>query len=323
MVYLIYGNQTPSIKSRIKKIVKERLPEYDDFNFVKFDASNVLIQDIIDEANYVPLGYDRKVVVAENCYFLMKQKGKNTIEADQDYDSLIDFINHQSEECDLILTVPTLSISVTGDIYKLIKEKGNIIEIPDLDQRGWKDGVRRYCLENAGLRIDNDAIDELAERTSGDVALLQTSVAKLSLYTDHVRYEDVVLMVVRPLDDNTFLIFNYLLQGKNASAVKLFRDLRVTNVEPVSLISMLANQFRLLNQVMYLSRNGSGDDEIAKELNIKPIRVQILRKNALSISEKAVHRTLKDLFELDLQIKSGQVDRFYAFELFLINFKRK
>ena len=119
------------------------------------------------------------------------------------------------------------------------------------------------------------------------------------------------------------LIFNYLITGKNLDAVKLFRDLRVSNVEPVTLISMLGNQFRLLNQVYYLFKNGRSDEQIAKELNIKPIRAQILRKNTSLVSEKAIHRTLNDLFELDLQIKSGLVDRFYVFELFLINFKRK
>ncbi|MCF0108246.1 MAG: hypothetical protein HUJ59_04540, partial [Bacilli bacterium] len=62
--------------------------------------------------------------------------------------------------------------------------------------------------------------------------------------------------------------------------------------------------------------------EIGKELGIKPIRVQIMRKSVASISEKAIERTLEDLFQLDLQIKSGLVDRFYSFELFLINFKR-
>ena len=68
---------------------------------------------------------------------------------------------------------------------------------------------------------------------------------------------------------------------------------------------------------------GRSEEEIAKELNIKPGRAYILRKNTSLISEKAIHRTLNELFELDLQIKSGLVDRFYAFELFLINFKRR
>lgn len=64
------------------------------------------------------------------------------------------------------------------------------------------------------------------------------------------------------------------------------------------------------------------NDEIANELAIKPIRVQILKRQTYAMSEKNIHKTLDDLFQLDLQIKSGQVDRFYAFELFLINFKR-
>ena len=323
MIYLIYGNQTPSIKSRVKKIIKENLPENDEMNLVKFDASNVLIQEIVDEANYVPLGYDHKIVIADNCYFLLKSKPKNKIEADQNYSELMNFLLHPSDDCDLVLTVPSLAIAKTSDIYKKIEEVGKIVEIPDLDQNGWKDGVRKYCLDNAHLKIDNDALIELADRTAGDVALLQTSVAKLSLYTDHVTYDDVILMVARPLEDNTFLIFNYLISGHNTDAIALFRDLRVSNVEPVTLISMLGNQFRLLDQVFYLYKNGKSDDEIAKELNIKPGRVYILKKNISLVSEKAIHRTLNDLFDLDLQIKSGLVDRFYAFELFLINFKRR
>lgn len=323
MIYLIYGNQTPSIKSRIKKITKEVLPESDEMNLVKFDASNVLIQEIVDEANYVPLGYDHKVVIADNCYFLLKSKPKNKIESDQNYGELINFLAYPSEEVDLILTVPSLAISTSNDIYKKIKEVGKIIEIPDLDANGWKDGVKKYCRENYHLNIDNDALYELAERTNGDVALLQNSVIKLSLYKDHITYDDVVLMVNRPLEDNTFQIFNYLINGRNMDAIKLFKDLRVNAVEPVTLISMLGNQFRLLDQVFYLFKNGNSDEEIAKELNIKPIRAQILRKNSALVSEKVIHKTLSDLFDLDLQIKSGQVDRFYAFELFLINFKRR
>ncbi len=324
MIYLIYGNQTPSIKSRIKKIVKERLPENDDMSLVKFDAESVLVQEWIDEANYLPLGYDHKIVVAENCYFLLKSKTKNKIESDQDYGALMGFLMHPSDECDLILTVNSLAINTTNDIYKKIKEVGNIIEIPDLDQKGWKDGVRRYCLENAHLKIDNDALIELADRTNGDVALLQTSVAKLALYTEHVTYDDVVLMVTRPLDDNTFLIFNNLISGRNMDAVKIFRDLRVNNVEPVTLINMLGNQFRLLNQVYYLFKNGATEEEVTKELNLNPRRTPVLRKNINLVSERAIHRALQELFDLDYKIKSGLVnDRFYAFELFLINFKRK
>ena len=130
-------------------------------------------------------------------------------------------------------------------------------------------------------------------------------------------------MVTRKLEDNAFLLSNYLIEGRNTDALALFRDLRVSNVEPVTLISQLANQFRLINEIRFLLRvKRLTQDEAAKELKIKPGRVYVLSKHLSLISEKAILKALDDLYELDYNIKSGQVDRFYAFELFLIEFKR-
>ena len=326
MIYLIYSNQSSEIKKVVKGIAKQTLPERDDMNFVRYDGNNTLVQEIVDDANYVPLGYDKKVVAVDNCYFLMKPKPRNKIESDQDYKALISYLKNPNPDCDLILTVPTAEVDQNSDIFKIIKDTGKITFMNDPTIKEWNEYVRKvvneYITKNPGNRIDTDAVMELVDRTAGDIPLLRNSIIKLFLYTNHVRYEDVILLVTRPLEDNTFQIFNYLLDGENEKAIGLFRDLQVSNVEPVTLISMLGNQFRLLNQVVFLSKKSFTNDEIAEELKIKPIRVQILKKKTFNMSEKAIHRVLDDLFDLDLQIKSGLVDRFYAFELFLINFKR-
>ena len=326
MIYLIYSNLSSEIKRLVKSIAKQALPERDDMNFVRYDGNNTLVQEFIDEANYVPLGYDKKVVSVDNCYFLIKPRPRNKIEADQDYSALFNYLKHPNPDCELILTVPTVDLDFNGDLFKLIKEVGKITEIKDLDVKEWdryvKATVEDYIKKNPGCRIDNDALLELTQRTACDIPLLRNSIIKLFLYTDHVRYEDVILMVTRPLEENTFQIFNYLLNNENEKAVGLFRDLQVSNVEPVTLITMLGNQFRTLNEVIFLSKQGKNNDEIASELKLNAIRVKILKKQTFNMSEKAIHRALDDLFNLDLQIKSGQVDRFYAFELFLINFKR-
>ena len=323
MTYLICGNQVSSVKNRLKKVVEKLLGNVDEMNYVRFDASTTLIQEIAEEASYIPLGCDHKVVAADNCYFLVKPKARNKLETDQDYEKLINVINNPSDDSDLILVATSLSLDTSSDIYKAIQNKGEIITIADPDAKDWVQGVRSYCLDKAKLNIDNDAISELAERTACDVALLQNSVIKLSLYKDHITYEDVCLMVSRPLEDNSFQLFNYLLNGNNINAVKLFKDLKVTNTEPITLISMLANQFRTLNQVMYLSNKGYSDSEIASELKLNPYRASILKKNSYRISESVLQKTLDDLYQLDKEIKNGSIDRFYALELFLIKFELK
>ena len=326
MIYLINAKQNIRLKSQAKKIIKEAVNEPDAMNYVKFDAALTVVQEIVDEANYVPLGYDKKVVVVDSPYFLMKERSKSKIESDQDYHKLKSYLENPNPDCDLIFLVNTSDsdIDKKNEYFQLIEKNGKIITLEEPKQDQWKDVVKQYFVSKwPNNKIDGDAVDELARRTEGDYASLFNNGSKLALYTDHIHFEDVVKMVTRPLEENAFLLFNYLVDDKNMEAVALFRDLKTSSVEPVTLISMVANQFRLLNRVSYLARKGYQPDDIAKELNINPIRAKILRKNSFVISVKRINQTLEDLYQLDKQIKSGLVDRYYSFELFLINFKRK
>ena len=325
MIYLISGKQNIRLKSQMKSIVKKSIGEIDALNFVKHDASLTVVQEIVDDANYLPLGYEHKAVVVDNPYFLMKEKGRNKIESDQNYQELIDYVNHPDESCDLIFLVNTSEseIDKKNEIYQAIEKNGQVIVLDEPKESQWFEVVAHYFKEKwPDTVIDNDAISELARRTEGDYASLFNNGSKLALYTNHIRYEDVTLMVTRPLEENAFLLFNYLLDGKNIEAVNLYRDLKNTNTRPETLIPMIANQFRLLNRVSYLSKKRYETDAIASELAINPIRAKILRKNSMTISQKRINQTLEDLYQLDLQIKSGLLDRNYSFELFLINFKR-
>ena len=325
MIYLISGKQNIRLKSQMKSIVKKSIGEIDALNFVKHDATLTLVQEIVDESNNLPLGYDHKAVVVDNPYFLLKEKGKNKIESDQSYDELIDYVNHPDENCDLIFLVNTSEseIDKKNQIYQAIEKNGQIVVLDEPKDSQWIDVVAHYFKGKwPDTKIDNDAVGELARRTEGDYASLYNNGSKLALYTDHIKYEDVCLMVTRPLEENAFLLFNYLLDGKNIEAVALYRDLKNSNAKPETLIPMIANQFRLLNRVSYLAKRGYQNEEIASELAINPIRAKILRKNSMTISQKRINQTLEDLYQLDLQIKSGLLDRNYSFELFLINFRR-
>ena len=325
MIYLISGRQNIRLKSQMKSIIKKSISEIDPMNFVKHDATYTLVQEIVDDCNYLPLGYDKKAVAVDNCYFLLKERSKVKIEGDQDYNKLLDYLNHPSEDTELIFLVNTADSDVDkkNAIYQAIEKNGQIIALAEPKENQWHEVVAHYFKEKwPNTKIDSDAVYELARRTEGDYASLFNNGSKLALYTDHIRFEDVLLMVTRPLDENTFLLFNYLIDNKNMEAVTLFRDLKNSNVEPVTLISMIGNQFRLLNRVSYLAKHGKDNDAIAEELKINPIRAKILRKNSMVISQKKINQILEDLYQLDLQIKSGLVDRFYSFELFLINFKR-
>jgi len=322
MIYFIYGNQSPTIKSQVKKIAKESLQDegMDDFNFVRLDGFNVLVQDAVDECNYIPLGSDKKVVSLENCYFLLSPKPKNKIDSEQDYDALSNYLENPNPDATLILSVASNEVDTKSKLFNLLKEKAKVMPIAEPTESEWLD----YCktlLEKAEVIVDKDALKEIATRTNNDVALLRNTITKLSLYKKHITYQDVALLVSKPLEENAYVIFNLLMDKRNAEAVGVFRELKVSNTQPVTLVTMLANNFFLLSQISYLLKSGMENDAIAKELGIKPGRVYIYAKYAYKVKEDAIQRTLDDLYNLDNEIKRGLVDPFNAFEIFLLKFK--
>lgn len=321
MVYLIYGTQIASIKTREGKVVNSILNSKDDFNYIKIDASLITVQEIVDECSYIPLGYDKKVVSVSNCYFLVKPKEKNKIEKDQDYKKFIKYLSNPNPSCDLILCIETGSIDSNCEIYKIINSKGKIFKINEPTKEEFSLYISRYFKEKLGVNISNEAVKELAIRINGDLTNFQNNAKKLALYSSNITYDDVCLMVNRPLEENAYLIFNHLMNKRNDLALKVYKDLRISNVEPITLISSLGNQFRLLHEIIYLAKNKIPTSEIATQLNINPYRAEILRKSAYAISESHIREILEELYNLDCNIKSGLVDRFYAFELFIINFK--
>ena len=321
MLYIVYGSQSALVRSRIKKIAQEAVGELDEMNYVRFSYPENDILEVLDEASYLPLGYDKKVVVYTDFVWLAKTD-KKTKESDQ-YKALINYLKSPSEETVLILSVYEDKVDDKGELFKLVRDnpEGSVIPRPVPNEVEWKELVSRFIKEKAGASIDRDALIELANRTYCDVDLMRNSAKKLALYTDHITHQDVVKMVERPLEENVFQIFNALLDGKNGVALRIYRDLRVKGTEPVSLITTLANQLRMFSMVSYLTKKNYTVKGISDELGINEIRAKILSRQVYNMKEEAIKRTFDELYNLDFQIKSGQVDRFYAFELFLANFK--
>ena len=319
MLYILFGEQSYSIQKSIKKIAKNFLETIDEMNFVRLDASEVSFIEMLDEISSSPLGYDKKVVSIENCSFLAKET--KSLKEDKDYKELLALLRHNDEDKVVIFSIYEKAIDTKGELYKIVNESGKVMSLESVSEGKWKEYVQAY-IDKYNINIDVDALNELAKRTEADFALFRNTMDKLTLYTDHITYNDINLMVLKPLEENVFLIYNSLINKKSDDAIKIYRDLVAQNVEPITIVSTLAKQFRLLHEVKYLTKQRMKNTEIASLLNIKDTRASILMRQSYNIDDIKIQNTLEELYQLDLQIKSGQVDRYYAFELFLIKFNK-
>ena len=124
-------------------------------------------------------------------------------------------------------------------------------------------------------------------------------------------------MVSRPLEDDVFELSNALLLKNRQKTMKIYNDLKLLKVEPIQLIALLSNQFRLILQVGILKKDGKKEAEIATLLAVHPYRVKLACKHLFNYNLDEVKKILIDLANLDVKIKKGEADRYIDFELFL------
>lgn len=314
MNYILYGELYPMIRKHLNKILKERLENPDDFNVVKIDLEESPIDEVIYEASSLPLGYDKKVVVVDNCGFLTKDV------EEKDEAKILDLLSQITDDIDLVFILRSEKVDKNGKIFNFIKDNGQIFEFLNIEKDQWPLYIKKY-FKGKNIEITPDAVEEIANRIDGDLTRFINEAEKLSLYKSTITLSDVLLMVNKPLEDDAFQMSNALFRGENSLAISIYRDLLKLGQKFVdALIPMLASQFRFISEVCFLDSRGLEKEEIASQLGVSPVRVKIALKNSRNVSRKQIAHALSDLYDLDVQIKSGQIDRSYGFELFLINF---
>ena len=84
------------------------------------------------------------------------------------------------------------------------------------------------------------------------------------------------------------------------------------------ILTLLANQFRLMYECKVLYEKGMNYKEIATKLKEHPYRVQVSVNNSFNISKKEIKRILVMLAKTDLDIKSGVFVKEKALESFFL-----
>lgn len=151
-----------------------------------------------------------------------------------------------------------------------------------------------------------------------DLLEISQEVNKLCLYSQHITRETIDIMVAKQVEENVFELTKAILNKETGKSIQIYKDLMMNNEEPIKLIVLIANSLRLLYQVKLLDRKGYNDQEIAKMLSLNPYRLKYVRQDGKDYDIQELLQKLDELSQLDVNIKTGKIDRFRGLELFLI-----
>ena len=304
--YLIEGSDYISINNKISEIIKKN--NFSDASISKYDLSEDLLEEVIEDLNTYGLFSDKKIVIINN--FDKMDPDINRVE------ELLKYVENSSSLN--LLFVVSDKYDDRKKIIKDLKKKMEFIKVSS-------DPVEftKNCLK--GYKVEDGVITLLVNNTLGDISRLYNECNKLKIYKINDKYiskEDVLELAVKKLGDSTDITFQFsrsLAEKDKKKALSLYQELLDYQIEALSIIGLLASQFRIIFQVKVLEEKNMRNDEIAKTLNEKSYRITKTRELTRYYSKRELLDLMIKLEDIDLKIKTTSVDANTLVQLFILN----
>ena len=314
MNYLLIGNEIYGQNQRKKQLIEQFVSIDDQMNLTYYneDANNDIRQLIIQCQTY-PFLSDYRVIVYENPSFIFDSK---LLDAKQQQ-ALVDYLANPVETTVLIMVI-NKTVNSNSLIYKKISKYFKIEKFDKLSQNDFEKLVRDDLKTNS-VNISKDALDLLLSRLDNDVEKYKNELNKLLTYGTELDYQDIDNLINQPIENDIFKLTNAINQNDLAASLKVYRDLLTNNKNDVlSIIGLLASQYRSMSQVKLLSQLGYNNAQIAAKLNVSAGSVYYKLRDSLNLSAKELMNKLNQLAILDESIKSGLTEPVSGLELFII-----
>lgn len=313
MNYVLYGEEHFLLEKARDRIIHEHIKEEAYMNTVTYNAAQVDMNVILDDARTIPFFSDEKVIIVDHATFLSASD-----DTKMELDALIKYLEEPMDTTILIFIGEFAKLDARKKIVKLMQKKCKVLAFPRLDDSGKINYIRQE-LEERNLHVSKDALQELNRRLPLDIASIRHELEKLELLGDDISLNDVQHLVTRPLEEDVFALVNAVVKKDVTASFHIWKDLQVQNKDAIYLIALLASQFHFLFQVKTLSNQGYTREQITSELKAHPYRVKLSLQTCASLELSYILDILNRLATLDQKLKSGQLDKKMGFEIFLID----
>lgn len=322
-VYLISSNSFHLMEEELKKILKDN-------PYTSFDLNAVDLDDVLEEASYFSLFDDKKYMVVKNAQIFGASKRKSKEEIDDEEkvskkdEKLLQYLNEPNDNTVLIFTYNGKA-DTKKKICKIIKDRYKFIQIDDLKPKDIYSRLEK-ALKDSGYKLDNSNTGYyIVNNALNNYDLAINEVEKIKLYYGKgctVKYEDVVNIVSKNIEDNNFKFIDTVISKDIKEAFKMYDDLMIQKVEPIMLMSMLAKEVRNMLLVKKMMKSKSKKD-MMEVLGLKyDFQIDKLISNSYSFNESKLESYLVLLSDLDYKIKRGKISNKLALEMFIMDICR-
>ena len=314
MIKILHGENEFDISMEISKLKSSLFsPGSMDSNLTIFSDNSIEASYLKSVVSTVPFLSDYRLVVIENLlYILDSNEKKSSINLQE----LVEILKNCPPSTHVIFK-DEKKLKSSGRVLKSLMDFAEIKEVSLPKGRQINFWIKSRLSQINGKASDQ-AISKLTLLLGNNLRLIDQELKKLVLFCDgkSIQTNDVNLIITEARDINIFSAIDYALQKKTNLALKSFVKLLTDGLTVSSIVSMVYRQIRLLILVKEIMRREKNHEQIGKAIGINStyaIRKLIEQSKIYTFNQLFI--ILKKLLEMDLLIKTGQIDENIALEI--------
>lgn len=309
MIYVLYGTQEYLIDKKIKELTRN----IDKLEIDEFDLENNNIKQIIDAASTFSLFSTNKTIIVRNSFvFSSSKKGID----DKDITLLQKYIEKPNENTTIIFVVSNEKLDARKKIVTIVKKTGTVLEFNEIKNINSlvNELIKPY-------KISTNQINMLINRVGDNLYILEHEIEKLKTYKNDdllITDDDITNVINKSVNTDIFYLIDNIINRNMNEALECYYELIKIGEEPIKILVLLANQFRLMYQVKELSKKGYRIFDIMDLLDQKQYPIQKAIQKGYNYDSKILLEYLDKLATLDIGIKNGKIDKNMGLELFIL-----
>lgn len=311
MLYLLYGTENYLIKKEIDKILNANSIEKINVSEYNLEIDN--FKDIIEDANTISLFADKKAIIVNNSYLFTGKSIKN----ENNPELFLDYFKNVNPDSIIIFIVDSEKLDERKKIVKEIKKIGTV---KDFNQKNDLTDILKNMFEGYNISIQD--IRFMIDRCGNNLDILSQEVNKIKIYKDedkNITKEDIINLTSKNIDIDIFGFVDTIVNKNKNKALEIYKEMLINGEEPIKILVILANQFRIIYQAKELYKQGYSGNDIATIIGIHPYRIKLALKKAINYNSDTLLDYLEKLADLDYDIKIGNIESSLGLEMFILS----
>ena len=261
MTYLLYGVEQYLIEKEINKISTNN--KIDTINIVNYEFCDNM-QNIIDDANTYSLFASNKMIIVNDFIFTTDEAEINIISG---------YLKNPNPNTILVFVSDVAKLDERKKITKLFKSYAKVEEFIKVTNP-----VNLVKDMFEGYKISYNDLVYFVSRVGNNIQMLESEANKLKCYcydTKTISYDDILNITTNNIDLDIFNLVENITLKKKKEALEIYYAMLKNGEEPLKILVLLANQFRIVYQTKNLYLKGYSESDIASTLKVHPYRIKL------------------------------------------------